>query len=59
MSIDKIYSRDDGGWYCEVNDASGRTVHTTQVYQTSAEAVAAARDWRDNAYKAAKTSPDS
>ena len=46
-SIEKTFSRDDGGWYCEVIDrATGATVYTTDVYLTSREALADAQGWR-------------
>lgn len=39
LHFDVIYSRDDNGWYAEVFDNSGATVHETILYPTRDDAV--------------------
>lgn len=42
MYYDLIYSEDDGGYYCEICNDTGKTVCTTDVYKTEKEAENAA-----------------
>lgn len=42
LFIDNGYSSDDGGWYAELVDRNGETVHTTALCATEGEAGRAA-----------------
>lgn len=46
-TIETAYSPHDGGHYAEVWTRSGRTVHTTEVADCAAKAIALAREWCD------------
>jgi hypothetical protein len=54
--VDVVHSPDDGGWYAEVYNHTGKTLHTTGVYPRSSQAEAYAIDWcRANRYHVADT----
>ena len=44
-SIDVTYSPDDSGYYAEVVDPLGYTLHTTEVWPDGATAKIHAREW--------------
>jgi len=47
LSIEVIYSPDDGGYYAEVFNENGGTVHTTQIEPIRWRAKTAASNWID------------
>ena len=45
LHLDTIYSRDDGGYYAEVYDETGRTIHVTDVRDLPSCARITAIEW--------------
>jgi hypothetical protein len=54
--VDITYSPDDEGWYAEIYNHSGKTLHITELYPRRSQAQAHVIDWcRANRYRIADT----
>ena len=52
-----IWPTRDQGYYAEITNRQGEDIHTTDSYETEAQAVRAAREWIDQNETASRLTP--